>query len=85
MRREGRADAPFGCGASEGVAVTLLLAVEESDIGAGPIGLLILLLMLIATFLLIRNMKARIKRLPREFHEQERQDPDPDPDPPTPR
>ena len=47
--------------------MTLLVAVEESDIGAGPIGLLILLLMLIATFLLIRNMNARIKRLPPSF------------------
>ncbi len=49
----------------------LLLAVEEGDINAGPIGLVIVLLMLIATFLLIRNMNARIKRLPREFPEPE--------------
>ena len=49
----------------------LLLAVEEEDVSAGPIGLVILLLMLIATFLLIRNMNARIKRLPREFPEQD--------------
>jgi hypothetical protein len=47
----------------------LLLAVEEGDVSAGPIGLVILLLMLIATFLLIRNMNSRIKRLPREFPE----------------
>ena len=45
----------------------LLLAVEDSEVSAGPIGLLILLLMLIATWLLIRNMNARLKRLPREF------------------
>jgi hypothetical protein len=49
----------------------LLLAVEEEDVSAGPIGLVILLLMLIATFLLIRNMNSRIKRLPREFPEQD--------------
>ena len=48
------------------------LSVEESDVGAGPFGLLILLLMLVATFLLIRNMSARIKRLPPEFPEQDR-------------
>ena len=49
----------------------LLLAVEEEDVSAGPIGLVILLLMLLATFLLIRNMNSRIKRLPREFPEQD--------------
>ena len=49
----------------------ILLSVEESDVGAGPLGLLILLLMLVATFLLIRNMSARIKRLPPEFPEQQ--------------
>ena len=53
----------------------LLLAVEEEDINAGPIGLVILLLMLVATFLLIRNMNSRIKRLPPEFPPQE-DDPD---------
>ena len=50
------------------------MAVEESGIGAGPLGLVILLLMLIATFLLIRNMNARIKRLPPEFPDQEHED-----------
>ncbi len=45
----------------------LLLAVEEEDIGTGPIGLLIVLLMLVVTFFLIRNMGGRLKRLPREF------------------
>ena len=52
----------------------MLLAVEEGDLQTGPIGLVIVLLMLIATALLIRNMNSRIKRLPREF-------PDPDEDP----
>ncbi len=45
----------------------LLLAVEEEDVSAGPIGLVIILLLLIATFLLVRNMNGRLKRLPREF------------------
>jgi len=45
----------------------LLLAVEEEDIGTGPIGLLIVLLMLVATYFLVRNMGGRLKRLPREF------------------
>ena len=52
---------------------------EESGIGAGPLGLVILLLMLIATFLLIRNMNTRIKRLPREFPDQEKSEDDPTP------
>ena len=34
---------------------------------AGPMGLFIIVLMSIATVLLIRNMTARIKRLPAEF------------------
>ena len=52
--------------------IALLLAtgtVEESEVSAGPIGMLIVLLMLIATALLIRNMNGRLKRLPREFPE----------------
>ena len=47
--------------------MSALVAAEEGGIGAGPIGLVILLLMIVATFLLIRNMNTRIKRLPREF------------------
>ncbi len=39
---------------------------------AGPLGLLIVLLLGVATVLLIRNMNARLKRLPKSF------------DPPTP-
>jgi hypothetical protein len=55
-----------------GLGLVLLLAspagaVDESEVSAGPIGLLIVLLMLIATALLIRNMNGRLKRLPREF------------------
>jgi hypothetical protein len=41
---------------------------------AGPMGLLIIVLLAIATVLLIRNMNARIRRLPDRF-------PDPDSDP----
>jgi len=61
---------------------------------AGPMGLFILVLLLIATFLLIRNMNARIRRLPDHFPDpparpgagavgdappSESSDPDPDP------
>jgi hypothetical protein len=58
--------------------------VEESEVSAGPIGLLIVLLMLIATALLIRNMNGRLKRLPRDFPEQQEPQPD-DRDPGRPR
>jgi hypothetical protein len=34
---------------------------------AGPMGLLIIVLLAIATIFLIRNMSARIRRLPAEF------------------
>jgi hypothetical protein len=34
---------------------------------AGPIGLVIILLLAIGTFLLIRNMNARLRRLPQSF------------------
>ena len=44
-----------------------LLAVEESRVSAGPLGLLVVVLMVIATIFLIRNMNSRLKRLPREF------------------
>ena len=54
----------------------VLAVVREEDIAAGPIGLLILLLLLIATALLVRNMNARIKRLPREFPDPEERAPE---------
>jgi hypothetical protein len=41
---------------------------------AGPLGLFIILLLLIATVLLIRNMNMRIKRLPASFDEQSTED-----------
>ena len=53
--------------------------VDESEVSAGPIGLLIVLLMLIATALLIRNMNGRLKRLPREFPQAEDSAADSDP------
>ena len=48
---------------------TLLLAVDAEDVSAGPLGLLVVVLMILATVLLIRNMNARLRRLPREFPE----------------
>ena len=39
------------------------------EISAGSLGLLIVLLLGVATALLIRNMNARLKRLPRSFDE----------------
>jgi hypothetical protein len=41
---------------------------------AGPMGLLIILLLGIVTVLLIRNMSARIRRLPDRFPEQDEPD-----------
>jgi hypothetical protein len=37
---------------------------------AGPMGLFIILLLAVATVLLIRNMTARIRRLPAQFPDQ---------------
>ncbi len=65
--------------------MTVLAAVDPSSVGAGPFGLLIVLLMGVATVFLIRNMSARLKRLPREFpppgEQPRRGDPDVPPDP----
>ena len=47
------------------LAVTL--AVAEDEVAAGPLGLLVVVLMILATVLLIRNMNSRLRRLPREF------------------
>ncbi|WP_163511315.1 hypothetical protein [Fodinicola acaciae] len=41
---------------------------------AGPLGLFVILLLVIATVLLVRNMNKRIKRLPASFDEQSGQD-----------
>jgi len=40
---------------------------------AGPMGLFIILLLAVATVLLIRNMSARIRRLPAQFPDQNTQ------------
>ena len=45
----------------------LAQAVDPDRVSAGPLGLLVVILMVIATVLLIRNMNSRLKRLPREF------------------
>jgi hypothetical protein len=47
--------------------MTSVLAVDADQVAAGPLGLLVVVLMIIATVLLIRNMNSRLKRLPREF------------------
>lgn len=52
----------------------LVLAVDAEDVSAGPLGLLVVVLMILATVLLIRNMNARLRRLPREFPEQPQDD-----------
>ena len=57
----------------------LLAVVEEEDVTAGPLGLLVVVLMVVATVLLIRNMNGRLKRLPREFPDQEDREEKPTP------
>ena len=47
-----------------------VLAVDAEDVSAGPLGLLVVVLMILATVFLIRNMNARLRRLPREFPDQ---------------
>jgi hypothetical protein len=44
-----------------------MLFAAESEVSAGPLGLLVVVLIAIATVLLIRNMSARLKRMPRSF------------------
>lgn len=46
---------------------------------AGPLGLLIVVLLGVATVFLIRNMNARLRRLPREFPDPARRDDPADP------
>jgi hypothetical protein len=43
---------------------------------AGPLGLLIIVLLIIATVLLIRNMNKRLRRLPERFPNQDEPTPD---------
>ncbi len=56
---------------------------DATTVGAGPLGLLVLVLLATATVLLIRNMNGRLKRLPEEFPEPERPPRDPEDEPPA--
>jgi hypothetical protein len=56
------------------VSGLLLAVVDDGSRNPGPIPLLIVVLLGLATFFLIRNMNGRLKRLPKEFPQ----------DPPTP-
>ena len=47
--------------------MTGLLLAQGAQRLAGPLGLLVVVLIGVATVLLIRNMNARLKRMPREF------------------
>ena len=53
----------------------LLLAIADEDVTAGPIGLLIVGVLGLITFLLVRNMNGRIKRLPPSFPDQRDDEP----------
>ena len=48
-----------------------VLAVDADRVGAGPLGLLVVSLMIAATVLLVRSMNARLRRLPRDFPQDE--------------
>jgi hypothetical protein len=55
-------------------AVSFLAAEPVNNFGdtrggalAGPLGLFLILVLLVATVLLIRNMNSRLRKLPREF------------------
>ena len=49
------------------MTLAAVLAVADDEVSAGPLGFLVLVLIGLATFLLIRNMNARLKRMPRSF------------------
>ena len=55
----------------------MILAEGGVSAAAGPLGLLVIVLIGVATALLIRNMNGRLRRLPREFPDSRRQ-PEPD-------
>ena len=63
-------------------SVTLLAASEEQlpeDVGkAGPLGLLLIVLLLIAVALLVRSMTTHLKRIPPSFEPQDDVGPIPD-------
>lgn len=50
--------------------MTLASDTLEPGGSAGFLALLLLVLLFVATFLLIRNMSGRLKRMPKEFPEQ---------------
>jgi hypothetical protein len=65
--------------------ITAMITAEGAGEIAGPLGLLVVLLMIVATFLLIKNMNSRLRRLPKSFDppqepEADAYDPDDDPD-----
>ncbi len=62
----------------------MIFAVADDQVSAGPLGFLVLVLIGLATFLLIRNMNARLKRMPRSF-DPPPADTDPDEPPVDPR
>ena len=51
------------------LAATWLGATETTSRAAGPVGLLVVVLLGVSLVLLIRNMDRRLKRLPRDFPE----------------
>ena len=44
-----------------------VLALDSDQVSAGPLGLLVVVLMVLATVFLIRNMNARLRGFPLEF------------------
>lgn len=54
--------------------MTVVLTLQTERVTAGPLGLLVVLLMGLATVLLIRNMSKRLKRLPEQFPPPEARD-----------
>jgi hypothetical protein len=56
------------------VSTSALVLAQEGSRNPGPVPLLIVVLLGIATVLLIRNMNGRLKRLPREFPDQQVQE-----------
>jgi len=61
----------------------MTLAAAASGSSAGPLGLLIILLIGVAMILLIRNMNGRLRRLPKSFDEQPDESRTEEPTPPT--
>lgn len=59
-------------------AVTSTQLAAAGAVSAGPLGLLVIVLIAVSTVFLIRNMNARLKRMPRSFDP-----PQPPPEPPA--